>query len=51
MIYVIGQYWDFLLLAVIVGIPVGWWAQSAARLARRAARPSSTSPAEHEGGA
>lgn len=28
MIYVIMQYWDFLLLAVALGIVVGWWAQT-----------------------
>ena len=28
MIYVVGQYWLFLLLAAVAGIGVGWWFQS-----------------------
>lgn len=27
MLYVIGAYWPFILIAVLVGLCVGWWYQ------------------------
>ncbi len=27
MFYVIGQYWDFLLAAVLAGVAIGWWSE------------------------
>lgn len=37
MIYVIMKYWDFMILALLLGVAVGWWTQTGRGSRRRAA--------------
>jgi len=31
MIYVLAQYWPFMIVAFLAGIPVGWWFRNPVR--------------------
>jgi hypothetical protein len=42
MVYVITQYWDFLLLALAVGVGIGWWSEG--RPAEKAEATPETTP-------
>jgi hypothetical protein len=39
MFYVIGQYWDFIILAMLAGTGIGWWSEG-----RKLAGPAETQP-------
>ena len=41
MIYVILQYWEFLAVALLIGIVVGWWGE--ASHGRRQSKPAPVS--------